>query len=802
MMLILAMFPAAAAAKSGKLTGASLVTVQGINVDVPTQQQIKDYILAAGHQPFYYGTSKTVEYDTTPQITEPYAAGVVNDAYLQDGLNTLNQMRYIAGVPSGVTLDADYNRVVQKAAVVIAANGALSHDPGRPTNMGDDIYTEGQFGASKSNLAHGFSLLSKSIINGYMYDGDSSNIPIVGHRRWILNPSMGKTGFGFATNNYSGMYAVDTSGTIDANKHSIVAWPAQNMPTEYMRGGASGTPYSVSLSSAFDAPVAANISITMTRLSDGHVWTFSSSSNTTNYWVNNGGYGQPRCIIWRPTDIAAYNDGDTYSIVINGVKKGGVAVPISYNVKYFSLIGNIAAPANFKANNQADGIKLTWDKVPGAAKYEIWAVDADVTTVYQLIDTVTTTEYLDGMVKNDYFYHYKYKVRAYGEFAGIVKYGGYSSEIAMVRLETLATPSNPKAQSSSSGIKVSWDVVLGATTYEIFKKSGSSFTLLASISEPNYTDTNVTAGTTYTYKVRTCLEFGGNKTCSALTPEISAVANTTTPPAVPSGLKAVSGSYNSIILTWKASAGATGYKIYRNTASTGSYQLIKTTASTSFTNTGLTMGKKYYYKVLAYKSNGGKDYASAYSSVVSSIPVPSAPAGVKASSKSYNSILIKWNAVSGAAGYKIYSATSSTGSYKLIKTTSSTSFTNTGLTTGKKYYYKIKAYKSSNNSPDSSAVSAAPVPATPGAVKLAKTAATAIKISFGKVAGATGYEIYRATSSGGSYTKVIDTKSTSYTNTGLEKGKTYYYKVRAYRTVSGTKKYGNCSTVVHLSLPK
>jgi fibronectin type 3 domain-containing protein len=76
--------------------------------------------------------------------------------------------------------------------------------------------------------------------------------------------------------------------------------------------------------------------------------------------------------------------------------------------------------------------------------------------------------------------------------------------------------------------------------------------------------------------------------------------------------------------------------------------------------------------------------------------------------------------------------------------------------------------------------------------------ASSIKVSWKKISGASGYKVYRATSSGGTYTKVCTAKSAgtvSYTDTGLTSGKKYYYKVRAYRTVSETKVYGEFSSV-------
>ncbi len=188
------------------------------------------------------------------------------------------------------------------------------------------------------------------------------------------------------------------------------------------------------------------------------------------------------------------------------------------------------------------------------------------------------------------------------------------------------------------------------------------------------------------------------------------------------------------------------------------------------------------------------------------IPVPSTPS-VTATSASYSSIKISWSKVSGASGYKVYRATSSNGTYTRVYTATSgstLSYTNTSLTTGKTYYYKVRAYHLEDGakvySSYSSVKSAKPIPATPSGVKAARASSTSIKVSWSSVSGATGYEVYRATSKTGTYTKVTSTTSKSYTNTGRTKGKTYYYKVRAYRTVNGTKVYGSYSSVVSYKL--
>ncbi|MGI6176370.1 MAG: Ig-like domain-containing protein [Christensenellales bacterium] len=184
---------------------------------------------------------------------------------------------------------------------------------------------------------------------------------------------------------------------------------------------------------------------------------------------------------------------------------------------------------------------------------------------------------------------------------------------------------------------------------------------------------------------------------------------------------------------------------------------------------------------------------------------PAAPKNPKAASVGYRKIKVSWAKTAGATGYEVYRATGSGGKYSRVKTITSgntLSYTNAGLTSGKTYYYKVRAYRTVNGKKEygvfSSAVSARPIPVKVKSPKAASVGYRKIKVSWAKTAGATGYEVYRATSSGGKYSRVktITSGNTlSYTNAGLTSGKTYYYKVRAYRAVSGKKVYGVFSNI-------
>ena len=307
----------------------------GVKVGTPSQSEICDFIL---ENPILLGADDSVQFDATPSIQSPYKLGQVSASYLEEGVNTVNIIRYIAGLPANVTLNKKYNESAQAAALVCAANGEISHTPSKPLGMDSNLYQKGYQGAGNSNLAQGFNLLSQAIVGGYMNDGDSSNIAALGHRRWMLNPQMQKTGFGFTQNDFSAMYTWDNLNAGYSDAYSVVPWPAQNTPVEIFD---TAYPFSLSLSGNFNELSRKSISIKMVRESDGKIWNFNSSSSSKpesqGYFnVNNIGCGQPRCIIWRPAGIESYNGGDRYAIQISGVKKNGQNYPINYNVAFFN----------------------------------------------------------------------------------------------------------------------------------------------------------------------------------------------------------------------------------------------------------------------------------------------------------------------------------------------------------------------------------------------------------------------------------------------------------------------------------
>ena len=161
---------------------------------------------------------------------------------------------------------------------------------------------------------------------------------------------------------------------------------------------------------------------------------------------------------------------------------------------------------------------------------------------------------------------------------------------------------------------------------------------------------------------------------------------------------------------------------------------------------------------------------------------------VKAASDEATGIpVLTWEAVEEADAYRIYRATSKKGKYSQIDTANALTYTDTSAKAGKTYYYKvIAAYTAdeSANSAYSAVVSAKAKLAQPVITVELDAASGKASISWEKITGAKKYDVYRAASETGKYSKVKTTTAASYTDTKATVGKTYFYKVKAVASSS------------------
>ena len=209
----------------------------------------------------------------------------------------------------------------------------------------------------------------------------------------------------------------------------------------------------------------------------------------------------------------------------------------------------------------------------------------------------------------------------------------------------------------------------------------------------------------------------------------------------------------------------------------------------------------YYLKVQAFAKNAvDKEYTLCVNKIGNK---KTSVTSVK--STAYNKLKVSWKVVPAAASYQVYRSTKKDGDYQNIKTIDSvgtSSWTDSSVKTGKTYYYKIKVVvKTQNGNQTSGFSNVKSAKAVPAKTTLKAKASNAknVKLTWSKVKGANGYEIYRSNRKDGKYQKVKTISkggTTSYKDGKLKKSTTYYYKIRAYRKVDRKKVYGSYSSVV------
>ena len=156
-------------------------------------------------------------------------------------------------------------------------------------------------------------------------------------------------------------------------------------------------------------------------------------------------------------------------------------------------------------------------------------------------------------------------------------------------------------------------------------------------------------------------------------------------------------------LTWTAVSDASSYKVWRREGLTGLWILQKTTTAKSYKDTKAIAGKTYYYKVEAVCKLDSK--ANSVSAVKNCKCILVKPT-VTISNATKGKLKLTWKKVTGATTYEVYRATSKYGKYTLKKTTSNQSYTNSSLTKGKTYYYKVRAVRKNGTKKVTSAYSA------------------------------------------------------------------------------------------------
>lgn len=421
--------------------------------------------------------------------------------------------------------------------------------------------------------------------------------------------------------------------------------------------------------------------------------------------------------------------------------------------------------------NSTSSVTINWKKDPNAKSYKIDRRIKGENTSYSTIKTglsASTLTFTDtGLATGTCYYYRVYAVYANGTSD---KPGGYpcwtKPDIPEVK-KVVAT--------GKTKIDLAWKSVKGAEYYEIYRRTadGSYETVAAIEDETTYTDTDITEGVQYCYRVYACNSDGDcekpNGVWACVVPEVT---------------KATADSQNSLTVSWSSSKGAVKYNLYRRMSGEESYVLLKSgLTSTTYTDTSLKSGTNYWYKASAVDSSGNETaQGQNYNGVTKPDPMT-------IEIVSPTSLKLTWKNIAGQpnANFKIYRKVDGDANYTEVKTVQATSYTDTGLkpNTTYRYYFSVRDENNTRQFCSSSSVRQTTRIEMPLLTE-AKNSTGGVDLKWGAISGAAGYRVYRKNSSGAWDILAANVTATSYKDKNVTSGTNYTYTVRAYKGAYAT----------------
>lgn len=288
-----------------------------------------------------------------------------------------------------------------------------------------------------------------------------------------------------------------------------------------------------------------------------------------------------------------------------------------------------------------------------------------------------------------------------------VRVGGYNSASGSFSLD-VTMPTSPPAAPSGLGavaagtdqINLSWtDNSSDESAFSVERSTGGSgFSVVATLgaNATTYADGGLAPGTTYTYRVAATSSAGS----SGYSNTASATTDLPPPPAAPSGLSATAVNETAISLGWTDNANdEDDYSVERSSDGV-SFSVIATLGAnaTSYSDSGLTSGATYFYRVSASNLGGPSGYSNVASATTPAPQPPTAPSGLAATTASSSSIDLTWSDnSSNETAFAIERSPAATANWQQVATVGAdtTSYTDTGLAASTSYDFRVRAFNGS-----------------------------------------------------------------------------------------------------------
>ena len=316
----------------------------------------------------------------------------------------------------------------------------------------------------------------------------------------------------------------------------------------------------------------------------------------------------------------------------------------------------------------------------------------------------------------------------------------------------------------AEGVVVNWSRADGIGYYRVYRLHETrGWVALGDTNKLYYIDSNVRDGNTYQYRVAGVSSEGSILTAaSTATYEYSAPSKVTSVEATPEG----------ILVRFNKPAAAAKVAVFRKNGS--SWNRIAESTGTSYLDTETSPSGEYTYTVRALKADGNYLY-SFYDET--GVTVKNLATPQLAVQNAAGGVLVTWDAVQGAEGYRVFEKHDG-GSWTRLEDTTGTSYLDTDAESGTTYTYTVRCISSDGGSYTSYYDPGKSVDyiAAPKLISASSTG-SGIQISWEPSEGAEAYRVFYKNSDGG-WTRMGTTEGTSYIDNNVSSGKEYTYTVR------------------------
>ncbi len=436
-------------------------------------------------------------------------------------------------------------------------------------------------------------------------------------------------------------------------------------------------------------------------------------------------------------------------------------------------------------------VKLVWSKVPCADGYNVYLLKNGN---YEKLnaETVTSEEfYINNLTAAT---EYSVKVEA-------VRNGYGASEAKELKVATIPAAVNVKTvktATDSSRARIVWTAVENATHYKLEKyiSGANKWEQVLITDKTDVIVSGLEGYTSYSFRI-SALKMTSDGSYAAAAP-VSVNVKTTLGAVTKTSTAYTS---NSITIKWDAVKNAQKYQILQYIGGKWVSVAVLDATATSYKATGLKVATKYHYAVrAAVKENGAWIFGA--HKIVSQYTGLAKPKTFKVVATNANAAKIAWTSVANAKGYEVFQYVG--GKWVSKGITKSTSATISGLPSGTNTYFRVRAVTTVDGKyhygDATGHIAALTLPGKVSGLKTTQRKQTSITLTWNKVAGANGYQIFRLHN--GKWVSLGLTTALKYTDTkSLTKGTNYQYRVRAVQKVGTAYKYGAASDTLKTSTP-